>query len=563
MSNDLAISGDTAKSHEAAGVPSPSGRLDCWKEIAAYLKYSERTVRRWEKEGLPIHRHAHKKKAAIYAYKAEIDGWWNDGRVRLEELERSRSVQEKRWSARVGAVLIVAVLVVAAIIVLATGRLRDRLLHRTAPPHIQSIAVLPLENLSRDPDQEYFAEGMTDELITNLAQIGALRVISRGSVLTYKGKHTSTPVIGRELKVDALVEGTVLRSGDRVRITAQLIDAKTDRHLWAETYERDLRDVLALQDEVAQAIADEIKIKLTPREQMLLSTHRPVNPVAHESYLRGLYELHGMTAETSEDQRLQSVQKAIGFFQQAIAQDPNDALAYSGLADGYRDLSTGFRAPLDVMPKAKVAALKAIELDDSIAEAHAALGSVEFAFDWDWPRAGQEFRRALELNPNLPQAHADYGEYLLMVNGRTDESIQELQRAYALDPLLPYSHGNLAWFLFLARRYTDAIEAARKVGNDDHVLALSYAELGERDRALAAADRAVASTRNPLLLSKIAAAYALAGRKDKARAMLGGIEAQALKRYVCGFNVACAYSALGDKEQAFAWLEKAFRDHSD
>ncbi|HEV2387522.1 MAG TPA: tetratricopeptide repeat protein [Candidatus Acidoferrales bacterium] len=455
-----------------------------------------------------------------------------------------------------------AVLLIAVAGLIA-GKLRERILRKTLSGRIESLAVLPLENLSHDPEQEYFADGMTDALITDLAKIHALRVISRNSIMQYKGNRKPMPQIARELNVDAIVEGTVTRSGDRVRITAQLIEAPKDRHLWADTYEGDLHDILSLQDQVAKAIAREVRITLTPDEQTRLSSARPVNPAANEAYLRGLYELHGMTAEPTETLQSQSIEKAIGYFEQALAYDPNDALAYSGLADAYFDLSTDYRAPLEVMPKAKAAALKALALDDSLAEAHASLGYVEFSFEWDWSRAEREFRRALELNPSLPRAHAGYAEYLLFVDHQTDEGLQELHRAYALDPLLPMSHGDLAWFLFLVRRYTESIEATRKISHDDHIQALSYAELGQPEQALVAADRAVKSTQNPVILSEIAAAYALAGRKEKARAMIEGIEGQARKRYVCGFNVACLYSVLGDKEQAFAWLERAYRDRSD
>ena len=428
---------------------------------------------------------------------------------------------------------------------------------------IQSIAVLPLTNLSGDPEQEYFADGMTEQLTSDLGQIGALRVISRTSAMRYKSGKKSVPEIARELHVDAVVEGSVERSGDQVRITAQLIDAPNDRHLWASSYDRALRDVLTMQGEVAQAIANQIRIKLSPQEQIQLAKARPVKPEAHEAYLRGLHELHGLAAETTEDLKYQSLEKALGYFQEAITQDPNDAMAYSGLADAYSSLSTHDRAPLEVMPKAKAAAMKAIELDDNLAEAHASLGYVEFIFDWDWSRSEREFHRALELNPSLPRAHASLAEYLLFVAKQTDEGLQELHRAYALDPLLPLSHGDQAWLLFVVGRYKESVEAALRVGHDDNVLALSYAELGQREQALAAADRSVASTKKPVILAKVAAAYALAGRQDTARAMLPGIEDQARERYVCGFNVACAYAVLGDKEKAFAWLDRAYRDRSD
>src|SRR5262249_43283967 len=416
-----------------------------------------------------------------------------------------------------------------------------------------------LENLSKDPDQEYFADGMTDALITDLAKIHGLRVISRTSVMGYKGKREPAPQIPRELHVDAIVDGTLTRPADRRRITAQLIEAPEDHHLWADTYERDFRDILALQGDVAKAIAAEIRITLTPPEQTRLSNARPVDPAAHQAYLRGLYALHGMTAEPSETLKSQSIDKAIGYFQEALRHEENNALAYAGLADAYSSLSTAYKAPLEVMPKAKAAANKAIGIDDTLAEAHASLGYIALTFDWDWGRAEQEFHRALELDPSSSRAHAGYAQYLLFVGGRSDQSMQELQQAYALDPLLPEPHGDRAWFLFLARRYTEAIEAA----HDDHVLALCYAELNQSEKALEAADRAAQSAKSPAHRSQVAAAYALAGRPDKARAMLDEVQSQARERYVCGFNVACLYSVLGDKEQAFPWLEEAYRQRSD
>ncbi len=537
-----------------------SDRLDSWKGIAAYLKCSERTVRRWEHEGLPVHRHPHKRKAGIYAYRTEIDTWWHDAHEHLKPVEEAST---PRWNGSWPVAAFGLAVLTIAVAGLLVWKWRDRNLGQTPSGRIESVAVLPLENLSHDPEQDYFADGMTDALITDLAKIHALRVISRNSIMQYKGIRKPMPQIARELNVDAVVEGAVMRSGGHVRITAQLVEAPKDRHLWAETYERDLRDILALQDEVAKDIAGEVRITLTPQEQSSLSRTRQVDPSANEAYLRGLYELHGMTAEPTDTLKSQSLEKAIGYFQQAATYDPSDALAYSGLADAYYDLSTNYRAPLEVMPRAKAAAAKAIELDDTLAEAHASLGYVAFSFDWDWSSAEREFRKALELNPSLPRAHAGYAEYLLMVARRSDEGLLELHRAYTLDPLLPMSHGDLAWFLFLARRYDESIEATHRVSLDDPILALSYAELGQAEQAVAAADRAIRSTHNPVLLSKIAAAYALAGRKDRARAMIAGIEGQARQRYVCGFNVACLYSALGEKERAFAWLNKAYRDRSD
>ncbi|HWW14008.1 MAG TPA: protein kinase [Candidatus Dormibacteraeota bacterium] len=418
---------------------------------------------------------------------------------------------------------------------------------------IRSLVVLPLANLSGDREQDYFADGMTEQLTTNLGQISALRVISRTSAMHYKNTNKTLPEIAGELHVDAVVEGSVERVGNQVRITAQLIEASTDRHLWAKSYERDLRSVLSLQDDVAQAIASEVRIKLTPQERGHLTTARLVNPAAHEFYLRGLYELRKGTEE--------GIEEAIKKFQQAVATDPNEALAYAGLADAYYDQSTILRAPLEVMPKAKAAAIRAIELDDSLAEAHGSLGFVKLLFDWDWAGAEHEFRRALELNPNLPRVHMGYAIYLLTLR-RPDEASEEFGRADAIDPFTGQSHMDRAWLLFNVSRFEEAIQAATSAG-DDRVVALSSAELGRSEEAIAAADRAVTKTKNPLWVAQIASAYALAGKKDKARALLTSIEAQVRQRYVCGFNVACVYAGLGEKEQAFTWLEKAYRDRSD
>lgn len=446
---------------------------------------------------------------------------------------------------------LIAAVSVASLVILAG--LAWRLSVRTAKPavHITSLAVLPLENLSRDQDQEYFADGITDELITNLAKIHSLRVISRNSVMQFKGKHQPIPQIARALNVDAIVEGTVTHAGDRVRITAQLIAAREDRHLWADSYEGDLRNILTLQDEVTTAIANQISVQLTPQERVEFGHARAVDPQAHQAYLRGIYELRSHTAESQT--------KAIEYFQRAIAIDPNDPLPYEGLAVAYI-VSDG--APTQYMPKARAAALKAIELDDSLADAHSSLGLVKLVFDWDWKGAEQELRKALELNPNSPRAHTDYARYLLLVPHRVDEGIQNVRTAYDLDPAIP-ELDDLIGYLFFSGRYQAAIdEADRELKNNSPFLALAYAASGRPDKAVAVADRAVATTDNPADLPETASAYGLAGDKRRANAVLARILAQGHQHYLCGMRVAAVYSVLGEKDNAMAWLEKAYRDRS-
>jgi TolB-like protein/DNA-binding winged helix-turn-helix (wHTH) protein/Flp pilus assembly protein TadD len=463
------------------------------------------------------------------------------------ELVPSSLIKSNRRRAALGGLVVVLVFAVAGL----TWWTKTRPA-RAAPVGISSLAVLPLENLSKDPEQEYFADGMTDELITDLAKIHALKVISRNSVMQYKGKHKPVPQIGRELNVDAVVEGTVTHAGDRVRITAQLIAAQQDRHLWAETYEGDLRNVLALQDEVTTAIARQISIQLTPQEQTEFAHARSVDPEAHQAYLRGLYEVRNHAAGSNA--------KAIEHFQRAIAIDPRDALAYAGLAVAY---TSSDDAPKAVMPEAKAAALKAIELDDTLAEAHSSLGFIKLVFDWDWQGAEQELREALQLNPNSSLAYMHYGRYLLLVPHRTDEAIQSCQRAYDLDPAVPAELDDLVGILFFARQYTAAInEAAKELEDNSPLLATAYAELGRRDEALAVAGRAEASTKVPTRLAQTASAYALAGDKKRAYALLEKVLVLANQHYVCGMNVAAVYSTLGDKDRAMAWLEKAYRDRS-
>ncbi len=341
------------------------------------------------------------------------------------------------------------------------------------PPAIRSLAVLPLENLSGDISQDYFSDGMTDELITELGQISELRVISRTSIMTYKGVHKSLPQIARDLNVDAVVEGAVLRSGNRVRITAQLILAAADKHLWARSYDGEMGDTLALQKQVARSIASEIRIELTPHEQAALKNGTRVSPEAYDAYLKGRYFWNKRTAD--------GLRKAIDYFDQVIATDPNYAEAYAGLADSYAlagDWEYGVLAPKEAYPRAKAAAAKALELDNTLGEAHISLAFCLDGFDWDWESAGKEFRRGIELNPGYATGHHWYAWHLTTL-GRNDEAISEMKKAENLDPLSLIISAELAEEFLIAHRYDEAIKQSRKTMALDPFFAVAHFELGQ------------------------------------------------------------------------------------
>lgn len=440
------------------------------------------------------------------------------------------------------------------------GALRERLVGG-GTPQIRSLAVLPLENLSHDPDQEYFAEGMTEELITDLSKLGALRVISRTSAMHYKGTNKTLPEIARELNVDGVVEGTVMRSGNRVRITAQLIQARTDRHLWAETYERDLGDVLRLQSEVAQSVAAEIRVRISPKERALLASSRAVLPEAHEDYLRGRYYWNRRTEE--------GLRRGIVYFQEAIAKDPNYAVAYAGLADSYNLLpSYGNVQPTEAFPKAKGAATKALEIDGTLAEAQAALSFTLEYYDWDWQSGEAGFKRAIELNPNYASAHHWYAHHLLAF-ARFDDAAAELNRALELDPLSLIINTDLAQFFYLARRYDRAIEQCRKTMQMDSTFAKTHTVLGEAYLRKKMYPQAITELQEAAALSPgrgrdmalLAYAHALAGNRAKAERILKRLQQS---ETTASYNpaVAAIYTVLGDKNQAFKWLQSAVKEHS-
>jgi TolB-like protein/DNA-binding winged helix-turn-helix (wHTH) protein len=362
----------------------------------------------------------------------------------------SNSAARRSWVQ--GLVGGLAIVMVAALLQVAGWK--PRLFGEAVAGPIRSVAVLPLQNLSNDPNQEYFVDGMTDELITDLAQIRELKVVSKTSIMQYKGTRTPLPQIGRELGVDAVVEGSVLRSGDRVRITAQLIRTATDRHIWAEAYDGDLRDVLSLQARVAEAITSQVKLNLTAEESGRLRRPRAVNPEAFDLYLRGRYAWNQRNPD--------GFQEAIQYFQQAIEKDSNFALAYSGLADSHTLLAL-YGENSTSMAEAKAAAENALRLDDTLAEAHTSLAAVKILHDWDWQGAEAEFHRALELNPNSAQAHHWYGNLLLGPEGRHEEAIAELKRAQELDPLSLIINADTGFAYYLAGRYDLALQAYRKV----------------------------------------------------------------------------------------------------
>jgi TolB-like protein/Tfp pilus assembly protein PilF len=427
---------------------------------------------------------------------------------------------------------------------------------------IRSLAVLPLENLSRDPEQEYFAEGLTEALITTLAKIGDLRVISRTSVMLYKGAHKALPQIARELQVDGIVEGTVLKSGDRVRVSAQLIEAQTDTHLWAESYERDLRDVLALHSEVARAIAREIQVTLTPQEQAYLADSRTVDPEAYEAYLKGRYHWNRRSGD--------GLPKAARYFQEAIAKDTNFAAAYAGLADSLSGLGIfGFVSPSDGFGKAKHLASRALELEPGLAEAHASAAWVALWYDFDFSKAERQFERAIELNSRYATAHGWFGYYLGLM-GRYEEAYTECRRAIRLEPqssAIQYHLGCVYWF---AHRYDQAIGQLEKALDFDPNFTWSHGFLGfayegksAYGHAIVAMQKAVdLSPDSTLTLLGLAEAYALAGKREEAQRILDRVEKLSKQQYVTPYFQARVYAALGEQEAALKWLETGYQERA-
>jgi TolB-like protein/DNA-binding winged helix-turn-helix (wHTH) protein/Tfp pilus assembly protein PilF len=433
-----------------------------------------------------------------------------------------------------------------------------RYLHpKAAVLPIQSLAVLPLDNLSGDPSEEFFADGMTDQLITDLAKVRSLRIISRTSVMRYKGAKKSLPAIARELNVDAIVEGSVIRSGPRVRVTAQLIRASTDQHVWAETYDRDLGDILNLQGEVADAIAQQVRAQLTPSQQSQLRLAHVVNPAAYDDYLRGRLYF------TNEFTKPESLRKAQHYFEDAIRKDPSFALAYAGLADTYVYLAyAGVLQKDRAYRSARNELAKAVQLDDSIGEVHDTLGVLSSFFDWDWETADREFNRAIALAPSYSCAHEDRAVFLALV-GRRAESLAEIAKVEQLD--YSFSAANTeSWAYYHLRDYPRLIDSSRRallfdptVGFQHFSLGVGYEGTGKLQEAIVEYQKAIeTSDGSPGPTVALAHAYAAAGKKAEAEKMLRALENNS-KVTASAYTAATVYAGLGENDKAFEFLEKA------
>jgi TolB-like protein/Tfp pilus assembly protein PilF len=560
---------DTALSKNFTGK-----RLESWKEIAAYLNRDVTTVQRWEKrEGMPVHRHLHDKRGSVYAVPAELDAWRHSRGLQTNEFQKSDSNPSSFEAAdpsKAASIfrLWTPLALAASILVLAAGYMAFR--HRpanqtsaSAPAPIHSLAVLPLRNLSGDASQDYLADGFTEALIDRLAGIHDLRVISHTSVMRFKNPQLSVPEIAKILGVDAVVEGSVIRDGTHIRVTAQLIRGATDEHFWSETYDRELRDALALESELAQAIAEKVEVTVTGQEHQRLAAARPVAPEVYESYLKGRFVLEQGTGKAG-------IEESIGDFNAAIQQDPTFALAYLGLARAYTELGTVFggSSPAETRPKVIAAAQKALGRDPELAEAHSVLANV-LQEEWDWAGAEAEYKRALELAPNDAGAYAGYALWL-SCEGRTDEAVTWIRRARELDPVA-VTGASVSWILFQAHRYDEAVREARGALALQPDSAFSLLTLGfalnanhQPAEAIAVLERALALSKgSPAVAGVLIRAYALAGRRSDALRLLADLERRKSAGYVPSAAFVNAYLGLGDNEQAFAALEQAVQEKSN
>lgn len=547
-------------------------RLDSWKEIATFLSRDVTTVQRWEKrEGMPVHRHQHGKRGSVYALTDELNAWIESRCQRASEFEPKLGIdapptaQKPRMSPRVQRVVLWFTLG-APVCLFLTAAGWFAIQHHTrkvAPASIRAIAVLPFRNMSGDPAQEYLADGITDALIGRLSGIHELRVVSHTSVMRFRNSQESVPEIARALGVDAVVEGSVIREGSRIRVTAQLIRGATDGNLWSEDYDREMRDVLTLESEVAQLIAGKVEVTVTGDERQRLAAARPVSPAVYERYLKGKFALdHGNSRAEME--------QSIGYFEDAIRRDPTFAPGYLGLAEAYTDLGTVFAGapPAETRPKVIRFARQALALDPTLVEAHAVLADV-LQEQWQWSEAESEYKRALELNANDAIANAEFANWL-SCQGRTDEALTRIRQARALDPVV-VSGDDVSGILFMAHRYDEAIRESRgalSIQPDDAgaLLGLGFALVANDQPAdaIPALEKAISLSKgSPAATGVLIRAYAHAGRRSDALQLLSELKQRRKAGYIPAAAFVNAYLGLGDNEQAFYWLEQAYREKSN
>jgi TolB-like protein/Tfp pilus assembly protein PilF len=505
---------------EATGMPDHPNdeRLDSWKEIATYFRRDVRTVRLWEeKEGLPVHRHIHHTGGSVYAYKPELDAW-REGR-RSGTSKRTRNF---------------------------------------------SLAVLPFKNLSSDPEQVFLGDGLTEEMITQLSRLRAdqLHVTACASVMLYKDSDKSIEQIAHELGVNFLLQGTVRRDGDRMRITVQLIDVRRKTNLWAEVYEHSISNVFALQSELAERIASSLDIGLLRSTREMLRVRTTYSPAAFDAHLKGRYHWNKRTR--------QGLEKAVGCFEEAIRFDPEYPLPYSGLADAYTMLAGyGLLSPADAMPKARAAALKAVELDPSLAEAHASLGEVKMYFDWEWDSAERQYRRAIDLQPGYTSAHYWYAN-LLCVLQRETEALQQVSQALHCDPLSPLTNAWAGLIFYHCGRYDSAARQCQLVLDMEPSYALAHWVLGMAQEQRGKPDEAIKELRKAVAhdggssrsIGSFGHACGAAGHKQEALQALHDLKHQRQQGYISAYDIAVAYAGLEKKDAAIESLKKAFEEHA-
>src|SRR5213594_1709649 len=499
--------------------------------------------------------------ALIFSWAFEIT---REG-IKLEsEIEPNKSIA-RRTGRKIVAVTIALAVVAAGLFVYQLVRSKsDTPRHSeaaTAVPN-KSIAVLPFDNLSRDPDNAYFCEGVQDEILTRLAKIADLKVISRTSTQHFKSTPDNLPQIAKQLGVAHILEGSVQKASDQVRVNVQLINALTDAHLWADTYDRKLTDIFAVESEIAKTIAESLQARLTGSEKSLIAKAPTANPEAYELYLKGRFFWNKRTGT--------DLLKSIDYFKQAVEKDQKYALAYAGLADAYVLLPPyGAASPSESFPQAEAAARKALELDDTLAEAHTSLGQFLLFYDLDFAGSTMEFERALSLDPNYATAHHWYGDGPPMSLGQFDRAIAEVKRAVELDPLSLICNADLSWTYFFARRYHEAEAQARKTLEMDSRFYVAHYYLGEvlqfkgqLTEAIAEYKKAAELDDDPFVLGLLAQAYAKLGQRDEALKMLGQLQELATRRYVTSDSFALVHIALGEKDKAIDWLERAYRDRA-